>query len=539
VTKKALESVKWLLSRRRALQGSGALLGTSVACGSDDVASADGTTGESSTGGSGDGQPQPMDGDGSSSSGAPADGTGDADDSTSAGSSTSDGEAESGSEDSSTGEPVDLTPEELLANIDHIIVLCMENRSFDHYLGALQLAEGVADVAGLDGTETNPDAQGNPVAVFEMDNFEPEDPPHGWDACHQQWNEGANDGFVIAHAESAGAAVAHEVMGYHVRNHLPVTYALADAYTVCDQWFCSLLSQTWPNRYYLWACDSSGSTNNTPASPGPTTILSLCADHDVSSHNYYDGLAAWKWGAYPITGFAGTSGIGSLFDKLASGSGLESVVIIDPDFLSNDDHPSHNIQLGQALIGSIYTALANSQYWERSLLIITYDEHGGFFDHVPPPTTVDDNGPEFAQMGFRVPTLVIGPHVRVGAIDHTVYEHSSFAATVARRFGLPPLNQRMAATADVSSCIDPALVDNPQPPVPVPQLVLRESEILAGLGDVTSQPELFEAVGIPVPLRGEHREQHRRSVERLLAEAERLGVAKVIRDVTGAGRDRD
>lgn len=530
MTKKALESVrKLLLSRRRALQGTGAILTAGAACGEDGVAG-DGTT----SGGSSTGATPPADdggittgtGDDGSEGGTAADDTG-GESSTGAGSSSDGGESSS-----STGEPLDLTPEELLANVDHIIVLCMENRSFDHYLGALQLDEGGKDVDGLDGTESNPDQNGVAVPVFEMDNFEPEDPPHGWDACHGQWNDGANDGFVIEHFATVGDALKHEVMGYHVRDHLPVTYALADAYTVCDAWFCSLLSQTWPNRYYLLACDSSGNTGNTPASPGPTTILDLCSDHDVSSHNYYDGLVAWKWGAYPLTGFSGTSSLGSFFDKL-TGGGLESVVVLDPDFLSNDDHPAHNIQLGQVLIGTIYQALANSQYWERSLLIITYDEHGGFFDHVPPPTTVDDNGPEFQQMGFRVPTLVIGPHVRAGAIDHTVFEHGSFNATVALRFGLPPLNARMAATADVSSCIDPAFVDNPQPPVQVPQLIVRESEILEGLGEITSQPELFEAAGIPVPLQGEHRVQHRRTVERLLKEAERQGVAKVIRDVTG------
>jgi phospholipase C len=387
-------------------------------------------------------------------------------------------------------------------------------------------------VDGLDGTETNPDQNGTPVGVFEMDNFEPEDPPHGWGACHAQWNNGTNDGFVTEHFNAVGDALKHEVMGYHVRGHLPVTYALADAYTVCDAWFCSLLGPTWPNRFYLHAVDSNGVTSNVPPVPGPTSIQDVCTNAGISNNNYYDGLAAWRWGAYPITGFSGTDSLDEFFNRLDSGS-LEQVVIIDPDFLSNDDHPAHNIQLGQVLIGTIYQALAQSQYWNNSLLIITYDEHGGFYDHAPPPVTVDGNGAEYAQMGFRVPSLVIGPHVRQGFVNHEVFEHAAFAKTVATKFGLEDLNDRMAQAADVTSCIDPELVDNPQPPAPVPMMDIRESDILEGLGDVTSQPELFDAVGIPVPLRGEHRRKHRAQVDRLLREAERRGVARVIRDVPG------
>ena len=439
----------------------------------------------------------------------------------------SDGADSSGEQ--STGEPEELTPEELLANVDHIIVLCMENRSFDNYLGSLQLLEGHEDVDGLDGTETNPDQNGEPVGISVLNDFTPLDPPHGWGDCHAQWNEGALDGFVTEQFASHGDDFKHEVMGYHIRQHLPVTYALADAYTVCDAWFCSLLAQTWPNRYYLHCGDGSGGTSNVPATPLPRSIMDACQDAGISNMNYYDGLVSWRWGAFPVTGFSRTAGMDEFFDKLQNG-GLESVVILDPDFLSNDDHPPNNIQLGQALIGTIYTALANSQYWERSLLIVTYDEHGGFYDHVPPPTTVDANGPDFQQMGFRVPTLVIGPHVRSGFVDHTVLEHCSFAATVSTRFGVPPLNDRVAATADVSSCIDPAFVDDPQPPIEVPSLQVRDSD-LDSVGTFTSQPELMEAMGIEMPLTPERRAEHRQGVERFLAEAERLGVVKRERGV--------
>ncbi|MCA9655956.1 MAG: alkaline phosphatase family protein [Myxococcales bacterium] len=497
------------------MQGAGALLSTTIACGDDGSPASDGSGDGSSTGG-GDGTTGA--GDGSSSGDPPGDGSG-----TDEAGSTDEGSS------GSTGDPVDLSPEELLANVEHIIVLCMENRSFDHYLGSLQLVEGREDVDGLDGSESNPDPTGVDVPVFEMSNFTPVDPPHGWDACHGQWNGGTNDGFVVEHSGSNGDAVAHEVMGYHVREHLPVTYALADAYTVCDAWFCGLLGPTWPNRYYLHCVDSSGGTSNVPSNPLPRSIQDACDDAGISNRNYYDGLAAWRWGAFPITGFSGTSTLGELFDKLDNG-GLEQVVIIDPDFLSNDDHPSHDITLGQMLIGTVYNALATSQYWERSLLIITYDEHGGFHDHVAPPTTVDANGPDFMQMGFRVPTLVIGPHVRSGHVEHTVFEHGSFASTVALRFGLPPLNARAATAANLSPCIDPAFVDDPQPPAAVPQIELSDSEIFARAGHTTSQPEIMAAAGITLPLSDAERQRHRATMERLLAQAERHGVLRRLRD---------
>ena len=524
MNKKALDALRAKLSRRRLLQGTAALVSTTAAgCGDDGVGGAgtdsDGSTTSGSSGSSSTIDPS------TSSSGVPTSSSSSSEDgSTSSSSSSSDGSSGE-SEESSSGTGGELSPEELLAPIEHIIIVCMENRSFDHYFGALQLVEGNASVAGLSGDETNPDHNGEDVAVFEMDNYTPEDPPHSWGACHEQWNEGANDGFVVAHFEAVGDELEHEVMGYHVREDLPIYYALADAYTVCDQWFCALLGPTWPNRYYLHCATSNGMESNAPANPLPVSIQDACADAGITHHNYYDGLAAWRWGAFPLVGFSGTSGIGEFFDKLQNG-GLEQVVIIDPDFLSNDDHPSHDIQLGQAFVASIYEALAQSDYWQNSLLVITYDEHGGFFDHVPPPTTVDDNGPEWQQLGFRVPAIVVGPHVRKGAIVSTQFEHASFSKTVALRFGMAPLNDRAEAAADLSSCIDPEYLADPQDPIVLPALDLDDEKIMANAGQTTSQPELFDAVGIEVPLQGEQLARHRASLRASIDRARRLGVAK-------------
>jgi phospholipase C len=155
-----------------------------------------------------------------------------------------------------------MTPEQLLAHVETIVVLCMENRSFDHYLGSLRLAESRADVDGLRGTESNPTTANVAVPVHKLETFTPADPPHGWDACHAQWNTGGNDGFVRAHAGADEA----DVMGYHVRAQIPATYALADAGVICNRWFAGCLGPTWPNRFYLHGATSKGVKSNVPAS---------------------------------------------------------------------------------------------------------------------------------------------------------------------------------------------------------------------------------------------------------------------------------
>lgn len=158
---------------------------------------------------------------------------------------------------------------------------------------------------------------------------------------------------------------------------------------------------------------------------------------------------------------------------------------IDPKYVgsrANDDHPEHDVRLGQALIGSVAAALAQSPHWDRCLLVVTYDEHGGFYDHVAPPQTTDER-PEFRQLGFRVPGVVIGPTVRRGCAIDTVFEHTSVIATLTERFGLPVLNDRVAATNDLSSCIDPALIGNPQPPPAIPP-------VKVSMGDIENWPKV-------------------------------------------------
>lgn len=505
------------VSRRSVIMGIGASVGSvAFGCGGDDDA-----TDETKPGGTGGKDA----GTGGSSTGG-ASGSGATGGTASGGSAGSDGGAGTGGDAGGDAGPVtcesttSLTPSQLLAGIDTIVVLCMENRSFDHYLGSLSLLEGLT-VNGLTGNESNPNSAGTQVPIFNLLDFTPADPPHGWDAAHAQFNSGANDGFVTEHAGSSE----NDVMGYHVRSQIPITYALADAAAICDQYYASVMGPTWPNRFFLHGASSNGNKSNTPAI-GFNSVWPLLDDAGVSNKNYFHDL---PWCAGGFLKLSGTAGISQFFTDAAAGT-LPQFCIIDPQFIgagANDDHPDHDIQLGQVLIGSVYQALAQSPQWNKCLLIVTYDEHGGFYDHVAPPTT-DDERPEFQQMGFRVPTLALGPFVRKGCVVSTKLEHSSIPKTLATRFGIPSLNQRMDAASDLSSVIQPGFLADPQPPIALPQLTVNRGALLARKFAI-HHPELWQAAESGrIPRHLDRRSKGIGETEHVLRWAQKLGVARVI-----------
>ncbi|MBA3462491.1 MAG: alkaline phosphatase family protein [Deltaproteobacteria bacterium] len=367
------------------------------------------------------------------------------------------------------------------------VFLMMENRSYDHVLGARAL-EGLGG-DGLRAGMSNPDLNGTRVAPFKAGDDHQKstptvcdiDPPHGWDASHLQFNSGAMDGFVTEHQKSHGNAATHtEPMKYLTRENQPVSWALADAYTSCDRWFCSVMGPTLPNRAYWHAGTSFGiKANNEVISkfgsgvPVPTIYNRLDAA-GVDWAYYYGSLAVVSLLANPgpyqldLGPMDGTGrvrrfgdshlGGGKFFEDAAAGK-LPPVVYIDPAFYTNDDHPPVHPIYGQELIGSIYTALAKSPQWKNIMFVVTYDENGGYFDHVPPPTTVDDTNakygiPGFEQMGFRVPTLVMGPYVKQGHVSPVVRDHTSVLKHLQVTFGLESINARIDAANDLSECID-------------------------------------------------------------------------------------
>lgn len=451
-------------SRRRTLKAVGTVAATAaVGCGDDEASVTGGTT--VGPGGSGAG----ASGGAGATGGQGGSGTGGAGASGGGGNGGAGGSGPVACDDNGG-----LGPDELLAPIDTIVVLCMENRSFDHYLGgSLALVEGRPDIEGLTGNESNPAPNGPPVTVFQMSNLEPEDPPHGWDEMHANWNNGANDGFVIEHAGPSQ----HEVMGYYVRSQIPIHHALADDYVVCNHNHAALLGPTWPNRFYLHGATSNGRTSNLPVT-GFDPIFDVLEDAGISHRNYHHSVA-WATGGY--FKLSGNDDYDQFKADAAAGT-LPAFSIIDPEFFgggANDDHPSNaQVPLAQLLIADVYATLAASPQWSSCLFIVTYDENGGFYDHVPPPATVDLD-PEFAQLGFRIPGLVAGPYVRTGCAVNTTLEHVSVISTLTRRFGLPSFNARAAATNDYSSVIDPEAVKNraPKPPIRMPALDVSMSAL--------------------------------------------------------------
>jgi len=438
----------------------------------------------------------------------------------------------------------ELTDDLIRERIDTVVVLMMENRSFDHYFGALSLLEGRDELDGLVAGMANPHPDGSSVEIHPADANCVADPPHGWSSCHDQFADGANDGFVAEQYARHGADEAHRVMGYFDRETLSTYYALADSGTVFSRWFCSLMTSTWPNRFYSLAGQNGGVYGN-----------DFGADRDWPS--IFDRLSA---AGIPWTNYFGNVPFSLLFPSLSLGDDrlrhieeffedaergtLPNLVWLDPIYGRNCDHPPTHPVAGQVLVSSIYQALANSPQWERCLFLITYDEHGGFFDHVPPPLAADERADEgFDQLGFRVPTLAVGPWVKSEHNFEGVCDHTSVLAFLERLWELAPLTDRDAAANDLFSMLDEQRLveDAPAAPTKLPLIEASDDELyapecrydLSGRSDggepegITGQPEL-EAL-LDGPLQGsvlDRRDQTDEIYEELLHRAAELGVLR-------------
>lgn len=392
------------------------------------------------------------------------------------------------------------------AGIDHVVVLMMENRSFDHYLGALSLEEGRSDVDGLTGEEVNHDAEGVPYSPEHLTADCQVDPPHGWSSSHAQFNDGANDGFVSTHDSSEVVASGETgwSMGYYTRDDLPAHYTLADHFCVPDRFFCSVMSSTWPNRLYGHTASSKGVIGNDLPLEGYDQRSIYQALREVGEdwrYFYTDvpffGLLKDHWDEDRV-------GLIEDFFAAAEDGELPAFTWVDPGFSYNDDHPPHHIKLGQLFIALVYEALVSSPQWERTLLVITYDEHGGFYDHVPPPTVEDDYADlGFDQLGFRIPALLVGPWVKQ-TTDSTVYDHASVLKYVCDRFGIAPWNTRIATANSIASCLDTERMDAYEPisPPTIPAFDAPAFETLPSecmYGDVHGQTELADWVRRNMP----------------------------------------
>lgn len=339
------------------------------------------------------------------------------------------------------------------AGFEHVIVVMMENRSFDHFYGWLPGAEGkqaglsYKDSAGASHPTRYlpPDYQGCGFL----------DPGHSYTDGRVQYHNGAADGWLLDGSDSdptnGKPNQANDVyaIGYYRQNDLAFLGAAGPAFTVCDNYFSGILAETYPNRFYMHAAQTDRLVNTSAISTLPT-IWDRLQQKGVSGRYYFsDAPFLALWGPR-------YSGISKPFQQFlddARAGSLPNVAFIDPQFedessgTSQDDHPHADIRNGEVFLNKIYDAVRSSPNWAKTVLIINFDEWGGFFDHVAPPlapipTASAAAGDTDGRLGFRVPCVVISPYARRNFIAHNQYDHTSVLKMIEWRFGLPPLSAR-------------------------------------------------------------------------------------------------
>jgi phospholipase C len=399
------------------------------------------------------------------------------------------------------------TPSELeviKSKVDTIVVVMMENRSFDHSFGALSLVEGRADIDGLVPGIHNLTSSGGVITPQAADVGCIADPPHGWDSSHRQFNNGACDGFVTEYERTEGRDAPHRCMDYLPRTLQPASFALGEQFAICQRWFASVMGPTWPNRFYLLAASSHGVQGNTFIGRPVDSLYTRLYDADIPWGNSYGNIPFGLTLEDMSIEYPEFNKYEGFFDRAAAGR-LRPVEIVDPIYGRSDDHPPAHPLAGQIFLQSIYEALRTSPQWERSLLVVTYDEHGGFHDHVAPPKVEDDHADEgFDQLGFRVPAWVVGPFVK-NEVSSLQLDHTSVYATIAAVHGLAPIGARDRAANTLLPLLDVDRMrdDRPRAGPQLPPIVADEAEIFADeckgfglhgavdvVGAITGQPEL-------------------------------------------------
>jgi phospholipase C len=366
---------------------------------------------------------------------------------------------------------------------DHIVVVMMENHSFDNYLGLLPIAgskraDGFS-FANRVPTNSNPSATGT-VAVFPFSTTaQGPDVGQDWNATHRQIDGGKMDGFIY------GNGGATQAMGYWGPAVLPFAYSLASTFTVGNRWFCSAPCQTYPNRRFLMAGTAYGNITTSSSSitftPPPNgTIFDRLNAYGLTWRNYYTDLPQTAIVPSIIQKYpANLSPIGHFFADCAAGS-LPQVSFVDPEFgalgqvgaplsavpgfaklgslvsaTGGDEENPQDLTYGENWAYQVVNAVLRSPAWARTLLVYTFDEHGGYYDHVPPPVALapDSIPPELAPTdvpgtyqlyGPRVPAVVASPYAKPGGVTNVIHDHTSVLATIEAKWNLPALTFRDA-----------------------------------------------------------------------------------------------
>ena len=393
-------------------------------------------------------------------------------------------------------------PEELLlpnptsSGIEHIVVVMMENRSFDHLLGWLPNANGMQ--AGLTYLDSNGKAHSTQRLNYYVGCTHP-DPDHSYAGGRSEYDEGKMDGWLRTSTNDSFC------IGYYEEADLPLFSTLARNFTTLDNYFPSILSSTFPNRVFQHAAQTDRLGNTLDISTLPT-IWDRLMPAGISSRYYYSNVPFLAlWGLKYL-------GISALYDQFkadAAAGNLPAVSFVDPwftildDGTGNDDHPHADLRKGEIFLRDVVTTLAASPQWQNTVLIINRDEWGGFFDHVVPPRIIAPNSVDTdlvngqALLGCRVPTLIVSPFARGNPaqprINPLLYDHTSVLKLIEWRWGLAPLTARDASDeiANLAYALNFAAPDASVPALP---------EIAEPPVEVCTLDDIFEGGGTGLPL---------------------------------------
>jgi phospholipase C len=437
---------------------------------------------------------------------------------------------------------------DLLPRIRHIVLLMMENHSYDNYLGTLGRGDGMP--LGNDGlpSVTNRHGDGRPERAHHLGVTTQAHnvPTQSWYASHLQFANGENSGFVASVEETVPGGDATVPLGYWTASDLPFYSGLAETFPLADRWFCSCLGPTFPNRRFLLAATANGLIDDVALGmidyPAAGTIFDLLDRRGVTWVNYHHSSPLGT--VFKHIGLRGVRSIGlalgtiwpslikatqgniqftadlyplgvwrclrhlrpidRFFADAAAGT-LPDVCVVDPDFQSCSEENPQDIQIGEGFAAAVIDAVMHGKAWENTLLIWFYDEHGGYYDHVPPPAAPEPDdvrphsllqsggpirwllrklgylvqlqridtttaGGRYDRLGFRVPAVVVAPFAKPDFVSSTVYDHTSALKLIEEKWNLPPLTRRDAAAVsplDMVDLIGPAKFIEP-PPLPAP-----------------------------------------------------------------------
>ena len=363
-----------------------------------------------------------------------------------------------------------------IPQIEHVVVLMMENHSYDNRLGMLFRPGADGFRIGRDGlpTAVNPYPNGQIQHAFRMPTTcqLPSRPSQEWTASHNAYDNGRMDGFVRTPIDPLTTEIVGGVaMGYWQKEDQPFYYSVYRQFPIADRYFCSVLGQTYPNRRYLLAATSIGQIDDTTPAvtdyPANGTIFDELDAHAISWKDYFSTTPSAELFPPLYLKNAGTKvvPIADFFTDAAAGT-LPGYSLVEPDYGHQSEENPQNIAVGEEFAASVINAVINGPAWDRTALLLTYDEHGGYYDHVPPPPAIppDSIGPAlvpgengfdgFARYGFRVPFALVSPWARRHFVSHEVYDHTSILKLVETKWNLPALTYRDANAAPMLDMLD-------------------------------------------------------------------------------------